>query len=338
VLGKRQLASVDASKPDAAIQTCASACDTASQCQGFDFSIVYGNCTLYSTIEKKSPLAGYISGTRVKQQVALATPAKPVEASDAVRPGSVFRDCPECPEMVVVPGGEFMMGSPWGEDGRRDNEGPQHKVTIAKPFAVGKYEVTFAEWDACLGAGGCRHKPDDSGWGRGRRPVINVSWDDITKEYLPWLSRKTGKSYRLLSETEWEYAARAGTSTPFSMGPIITTDQANFDGMYTLAGGSTRGERRQKTIDVGSFKPNGFGLHDVHGNVWEWVEDCYNDGYAGTPADGSAVAAVAGCFRGLRGGSWSTGPQLLRSGYRFRLAPDIRYTFNGFRLARTLNP
>jgi uncharacterized caspase-like protein len=188
VLGKRQLASVDASKPDAAIQSCASACDAASQCQGFDFSIVYGNCTLYSTIEKKEPLAGYISGTRLKQQVALATPAKPVEAVDATRSGSAFRDCPECPEMVVVPAGEFMMGSPEGEQSRNKDESPQHKVMIGKPFAVGKFEVTFAEWDACVAAGGCTHRPDDT-WGRGKRPVIRVSWDDITKEYLPWLSQ-----------------------------------------------------------------------------------------------------------------------------------------------------
>jgi formylglycine-generating enzyme required for sulfatase activity len=122
------------------------------------------------------------------------------------------------------------------------------------------------------------------------------------------------------------------------MGPIVTTDQANFDGLYTLTGSSISGVRRQKTVDVGSFKPNAFGLHDLHGNAWEWVEDCYNDTYAGAPADGSAVAAVAGCFRVLRGGSWNTGPQLLRSGYRFRLTPDIRYTFNGFRLARALDP
>ena len=142
--------------------------------------------------------------------------------------------------MVVVPAGEFMMGSPAGEEGRSDDEGPQRKVTIAKPFAVGKFEVTFAEWDACVAAGGCKHKPDDQGWGRGKRPVINVSWDDITKEYLPWLSRKTGKTYRLLTEAEWEYAARAGTTTPFSTGQTITPEQANFNGNYTY-GGSAKG-------------------------------------------------------------------------------------------------
>jgi Sulfatase-modifying factor enzyme 1 len=237
VLGKRTLASVDASKPDAAIQTCASACDAAPQCLGFDFSIVYGNCSLYSKIEKKDPLAGYISGTRLKQ-VAPATPAKSAETSDPMRPGSVFRDCPDCPEMVVVPAGSFMMGSTDSERStfaylRISDEGPVHKVSIAKPFAVGTYEVTFAEWDACVSAGGCKYRPGDEGWGRGRRPVINVSWDDISKEYLPWLSRRAGEGYRLLTEAEWEYAARAGTTTLYATGATISTDQANYNGNWS---------------------------------------------------------------------------------------------------------
>ena len=130
--------------------------------------------------------------------------------------GDVIQDCDECPEMVVVPAGSFRMGSPPSEEGRFDNEGPMRRVTISEPFAVGKYEVTFAEWDACVSAGGCKgRKPDDEGWGRGARPVINVSWGDAWS-YALWLSRRTGKEYRLLSEAEWEYAARAGTSTRYS--------------------------------------------------------------------------------------------------------------------------
>jgi len=207
-----------------------------------------------------------------------------------LKPKDSFKDCPECPEMVVVPAGEFMMGSPSNEESRDNDEGPQRKVTIAKPFAVGSFEATFAEWDACVAAGGCKHKPEDQGWGRGTRPVIKVSWDDITKEFLPWLSRKSGKTYRLLTEAEWEYAARAGTTTPFSTGRTITPDQANFDGNYTY-GGSSKGAYRQKTVDAGSFKPNAFGLHDMHGNVWEWVQDCYKDSYSGAPVDGSASAS-----------------------------------------------
>jgi formylglycine-generating enzyme required for sulfatase activity len=151
------------------------------------------------------------------------------EAAEAAmpKPGETFRDCPDCPEMVVVPAGSFMMGSPASEANRQGDEGPQRTVKIGKPFAVGKFEVTFDEWDACVADGGCTQKPGDEGWGRGRRPVIYVSWYDA-QEYTGWLSRKTGKSYRLLTEAEWEYAARAGTSTPFSTGATITPDQATL--------------------------------------------------------------------------------------------------------------
>ena len=244
--------------------------------------------------------------------------------------------------MVVVPAGEFMMGSPNNEvgleDRHEDREGPQRKVTIASPFGAGKFEVTFAEWDACAAAGGgCKHKPEDKEWGRGRRPVIYVSWEDA-KEYVVWLSKKTGGTYRLLTEAEWEYAARAGTTTAFSTGRTITADQANFDGNYTY-GGSAKGVFRQQTIEVGSLsKPNAFGLHDMHGNVWEWVEDCWHDNYQGAPVNGSAWTTGDCGRRVLRGGSWGNLPGDLRSAYRNRYSPDIRYNVIGFRLARTLNP
>jgi formylglycine-generating enzyme required for sulfatase activity len=177
--------------------------------------------------------------------------------------------------MVALPGGTFLMGSPEGEEGRDADEGPQHEVTI-RSFAIGKYEVTFEEWDACVAAGGCNgYQPDDRGWGRGRRPVINVSWDDA-QAYMAWLAEATGKPYRLPSEAEWEYATRAGTTTRYAFGDEITEKEANF--------GGTVG----KTTEVGSYPANAWGLHDIHGNVVEWVEDIWHNSYQGAPADGSA--------------------------------------------------
>jgi len=247
-----------------------------------------------------------------------------------LKPGSGegFKDCPDCPEMVVVPAGAFTMGSPDSEKNRSDNEGPQRKVTIAKPFAVGKFEVTFAEWDACVADGGCKHQPDDERSGRGKRPVINVSWDDISREYLPWLKRKTGKDYRLLTEAEWEYAARAGTTTAYAFGKSITKRQAQFlEGSWRSA---------ERTVEVGSFEANAFGLHDMHGNVFEWVQDCYKDSYKGAPSDGSAATAGDCSLRVLRGGSWGGLPRRLRSACRLRGQPDLRDVNGGFRVARTL--
>jgi formylglycine-generating enzyme required for sulfatase activity len=244
----------------------------------------------------------------------------------AMKPGSVFRECPDCPEMVVVPAGVATIGSPEGEPGHEKDEAPQRNVMI-DAFALGKFEATFAEWDACVTAKACKHKPDDYGWGRGRRPVINTSWEDITREYLSWLSRKTGKVYRLPTEEEWEYAARAGTTTPFSTGKTITSDRANIDGNPIYDGGA-KGMARQKTSNVGSFAANAFGLHDMHGNVWELVEDCYRESY---------VSATKDChYRILRGGSWFLGAQYARSAIRLSNPPNVRANDIGFRVARTL--
>ena len=180
------------------------------------------------------------------------------------QPGTRIRDCEACPELVVVPAGSFMMGSPASEWGRFNNEGPQRRVTIAEPFAVGVYEVTFREWDACVSEGGCNgYRPDDLGWGRGGRPVINVSWGDA-RAYVKWLSQRTGKHYRLLSASEWEYVARAGTTGPFHTGSTISSDQANYDSSYTYASGQ-KGRYRGQTVQVGTFAPNAFGLHEVLG-------------------------------------------------------------------------
>jgi formylglycine-generating enzyme required for sulfatase activity len=263
------------------------------------------------------------------KQVSLTSSPKPLAADQerALKPGDTFKECDQCPEMVVLPAGEFTMGSPAGEEGRFDNEGPQRKVTIGAPFAVGKFEVTFAEWDACVAAAGCKHKPGDRGWGRGKRPAINVSWEDI-KDYFSWLARRTGKTYRLLTEAEWEYAARAGTTTPFSTGATITVEQANFfSGIDTY---------RKETIEVGALPPNAFDLHDMHGNVWEWVQDCFRESYAGAGSDGAAVADAAGCARVLRGGAWSNEARALRSASRHREVSHMRDADFGFRVARTL--
>ena len=257
---------------------------------------------------------------------------------EAMRPGRVFRDCPECPEMVVVPEGSFTMGSPISERFRSHDESPQHRITIQAPFAVGKFEVTLSEWDACVTAGGCNgHRPSEGGWGRGRRPAINVSWNDA-KAYVAWLSRQTEERYRLLSEAEWEYAARAGTAGPFYFGSTISTDQANYDGVYTYGSGR-RGVNRNMPTPVGSFPANGFGLHDMHGNVKEWVEDCWHKNYAGAPTNGSARRSLGDCTqRVLRGGAWNQTPVSLRSANRDRSSTGFRRINIGLRVARTLAP
>jgi formylglycine-generating enzyme required for sulfatase activity len=235
-----------------------------------------------------------------------------------------FRDCPGCPEMVVVPAGEFMMGSPKGETGRRDNEGPVHRVSVRQPFAIGKYEVTFREWNACVAAGGCgNYRPDDRGWGRGNRPVIEVSHKNA-KDYVAWLSRKTGKTYRLPSEAEWEYAARAGTKTPYYSGHSISQAVAHFHAP------------RDGTVPVGRYPPNAFGLHDMQGNVYEWVEDCWNGDYEGAPSDAS-VWLAGNCHRHpLRGGAYSNQAVHMRSSFRNRGTDNSTYRNSGFRVAMTL--
>ena len=300
----------------------------------------------FETFLKDHP-DGYFAGRAKTLLAALIPPPKPATASPSVqpavgvypethKPGDAFRDCTGCPEMVVVPAGSFMMGSPNAEVRRFDDEGPQYRVTISRPFAVGKYEVTFADWDACTADGGCKgYRPNDRGWGRGRRPVIDVSWHDA-RAFTQWLSGKTSKPYRLLTEAEWEYSARAGTQTPFSFGRTITPDQANYDGNYKYDGGP-KGRNLEKTAPVGSYPANAFGLNDMHGNVWEWVEDCYNDSYRGAPRGGGAWTSGNCSERVLRGGSWVNPPGILRSAYRNRYGTGYRISYGGFRVARTLD-
>ncbi len=249
-----------------------------------------------------------------------------VGAGCAQRPGEKFRDCNVCPQMVVLPAGSFLMGSLPSEEGRYENEGPMHEVTIEEAFAVGAYEVTFAEWDACAAEGGCGgYRPHDNGWGRGRRPVINVNWDDA-QEYVRWLSGKTGRKYRLLSEAEWEYAARAGSWTRYSYGDDIGP------------GHNYKGSGHGKTVLVESYGPNGFGLYNMHGNVCEWVQDCGHWSYHGAPKDGRVWEGGDCSHRSARGGSWKHYWALLRSASRRWNDAGLRYDDTGFRVARTLTP
>ena len=243
------------------------------------------------------------------------------------RERNVFGGKTETEYFARIPAGSFRMGDIQG--GGDSDERPVHRVRI-KAFLLGKTEVTFAQWDACVAAGGCRRKPDDEGWGRGNRPVINVSWEDITEQFIPWLNKTTGKRYRLPTEAEWEYAARAGSETKYSWGNSIGRNKANCDGCGSRWDDS-------KTAPVASFATNGFGLYDMHGNVWEWTQDCWNSSYRGAPSDGSAWLSGNCSRRVLRGGSWGFYPDNLRSANRDYNSTGFRSGNRGFRLARTLD-
>ena len=278
-------------------------------------------------------------------------------------PGERFRECEGCPWMVVVPGGSFDMGSPKSEAGRRDHEGPVHRVRIERPFAVGVYEVTRGEYSRFVSATG--YSSGDSCWAyeggewevrRGRdwrnpgyeqtdaHPVVCVNWDDA-KAYVGWLSKKTGEEYRLLSGSEWEYVARGGTETARYWGESETEQcgcangadrklKKQYSGWPFLAADWDDGHKY--TSPVGSYKKNQYGLYDVLGNVWEWVKDCWNDSYRGVPADGSAWKSRECDRRVLRGGSWLIAPWNLRSALRHRYVTGLRFNNAGFRVARTL--
>ena len=221
------------------------------------------------------------------------------------------------------------MGSPPHEVGRDNDEGPVHPVKMESPLAVGVHEVTFDEWDACANHGGCdRYHPSDRGWGRGDRPVVFVSWKDA-RAYAEWLSGKTGEGYRLLTESEWEYVARAGASTRYAWGDAPGSGKANCE-----VCGSRWDD--QRTAPVGSFSPNGFGVHDMHGNVAEWVEDCWSSDYADARRDGRARSVSTCPKRVLRGGAWNDDPRYLRSANRSRSDPGKRAPGFGFRVARSL--
>jgi formylglycine-generating enzyme required for sulfatase activity len=255
-----------------------------------------------------------------------------LDAERILKSGEAFRECTkDCPEMIVVPAGDFLMGSPVTEKGH-DDERAQHRVLITRRFAASKFEVTFADWDACVSAAGCPRagRATDAGWGRDKQPVIYVSWDDA-QQYAAWFSRMTGKTYRLLTEAEWEYAARAGTTTAYSWDDEIGKNNANCNGC------GSQWDNRQPA-PVGSFIPNAFGLYEMLGNVSEWVQDCYHGNYKGAPTDGSAWTEGECTRRVVRGGRWVNNPDLVRSASRDWGSTNNRSGSLGFRLGRTLAP
>jgi formylglycine-generating enzyme required for sulfatase activity len=260
----------------------------------------------------------------------VSTSALTTQAEQALKPGDTFKECASCPEMIVVPAGEFVMGSPATESGRYHNEGPQHKVTIARPFAVGRFEIMGDEWDACAAHGECMRALLVGGLPTvGRRPVFLLTWHE-TKQYVAWIAKLTGKPYRLLSEAEWEYAARAGSPERFSFGD----DEAKLSEYAWYFSG----EPKPMPEPVGTKKANAFGLHDMHGNVREWVEDCYHDNYNGAPSDGSAWTTGDCSRRVARSSYWLENPQVFRSAFRMGYVTENRYQFVGLRVGRTLAP
>ncbi|MEZ5824793.1 MAG: SUMF1/EgtB/PvdO family nonheme iron enzyme [Geminicoccaceae bacterium] len=263
---------------------------------------------------------------RIDEEVLIAPLSSPEEMVDVAKikaPGTRFRDCPECPEMVVLPGGTFRIGSPDDEKGRGRDEGPRKELEM-RSFAIGVYEVTFDEWTACVEDGGCEgYKPYDEGWGQGRLPVTNVNFGDA-EAYVAWLAKRTGERYRLPSEAEWEYAARGGTGSAYAFGTRIGSREANYG--YMLG----------RTVEVGSYAANAFGLFDMHGNVAEWVLDCWNDNYSGLSADGRPQSTGDCLTRPMRGGSARNSESLLRSAARVPVSADARFTYTGFRVMRPL--
>jgi formylglycine-generating enzyme required for sulfatase activity len=255
--------------------------------------------------------------------------AEVIDAAEAHTAGACFSDGPALPEMVVVPQGKFWMGADdEGDKFASSVEKPRHWVEIPRTIAVSRYPVTFEQWDAYADGNAETHRPDDRGWGRGRRPVVNVSWEDA-QEYVTWLSMSAGRAYRLLSEAEWEYCCRGGAGGVFSTGSTITVKDANF--LYM-----DYGDRPGlgAPVPVGSYRPNGFGLFDMHGNVCELVADSWHDNYRGAPTDGTAWGQTeATMWRVVRGGGWDALPRILRCPFRDWVHHTKRMDNLGFRVA-----
>ena len=307
-----------------------------------------------AALEERDAVAARMTPQQVAEAQTRAQTWQPIP-----QPGAVFRDCADCPEMVVVPAGSYMMGSPGSEAGRDDDEGPLHRVTISQPFAVGVYEVTRGEFGRFVGATG--YSTGDRCWtvengkvgersGRSwrnpgyrqgeREPVACVSWEDA-QAYVLWLSKETGKRYRLLSEAEWEYVARGGTSTAQYWGASETGQCRYANGADAGTGVESAVSCRDgyaRTAPVGQYEANGYGLYDVLGNVVEWTQDCWNANYEGAPSDGRAWESGECGGRALRGGSWINTPRFLRSAVRYKSTPGDRDDSYGFRVARTLTP
>jgi len=309
--------------------------------------------TVFKEVQLKRP-----TGTTVPSpscdgvEIAIATGER-----RCMRPGAgkteLFKDCANCPRLVVIPTGSFTMGSPQDEAERVSEREDQVRVSIAKPFAVGAFAVTRGEFAAFVVA--TNHKPDggcfiwtgtewkersDRSWRspgfaqNDRHPVTCVSWNDA-RAYVSWLSTKTGKTYSLLTEAEREYVTRAGTTTPFWWGGSISTKRANYNGNSAYARG-TKGAWRQKTLPVDNFSANAWGLYNVHGNLWDGTEDCWNESNSGNPADGNARTTGDCSLRVVRGGSWNYSPTYLRAAFRYWNENGNRNSGQGFRVARKL--
>lgn len=305
----------------------------------------------------------WVMGTQVRPHVLSA------EKLMGLQPGDMFRECAPtfaCPDMTVVAGGDFVMGSPARESGRLEREGPQQTVAVAR-FAIGRFEITHDEWEACIRyteTAGFRVAEDanplekvgcdrlgDQGYGRGRKPVINASWEDA-QGYIRWLNLMTSghraRPYRLLTEAEWEYAARAGAATAYPWGKdarrtcefanVMTVGTNEAYSSFVGDAPATCEDGHMETAPAGSFKPNAFGLSDMHGNVWEWVEDCYRPTLLDQPATGTPSLSGDCTKRVLRGGSWYVGPATLRSAFRLNYVTSGRHIDFGFRVARSLAP
>ncbi|UCH47634.1 MAG: SUMF1/EgtB/PvdO family nonheme iron enzyme [Betaproteobacteria bacterium] len=274
--------------------------------------------------------------------LALCLAAPSARGQDRQTPGSEFQDCPDCPVMVIIPPGRYGMPMPPIDQGRPFTEGENRLVNITEPFAVGKFEVTFDQWDACVADGKCA-AAEDEGWGKGKRPVINISWIQAYR-YTRWLSEKTGKNYRLPTEAEWEYSARAGAGRARFLG-IEPEEVCRYANVYDMTAEKELefgmemlpcDDGFDVTAPVGSFKPNAFGLHDMLGNVWEWTEDCQAVLWRNAPTDSSARVDGKCSERAYRGSSWlSHPPPYIQVGDRYRFL-GARYNDLGFRVARSL--
>jgi formylglycine-generating enzyme required for sulfatase activity len=285
------------------------------------------NAAEYRAYLDAYPNGRFASLARTREQEYRASPAAPAAVAAVAPPppaaqpaGAPQRDCTGCPELVAIPAGSFQMGS----NDLYEFEKPVHPVSV-RGFYLGAREVTFEEWDLCIDQGGCSYRPDDRGLGRGKRPVTDIHWNDANA-YLAWLSAKSGKSYRLPTEAEWEYAVRAGTATTYPWGQTLVKERANCLGCND--------QKRGSAVAAGQFPANAFGLYDMAGNAAEWVADCWSEHYRSAPRDGSAYS-IGGCReRVLRGGSFNNDPRYLRSAARFKYEADVRFYTNGFRVAR----
>ena len=299
--------------------------------------------TAKSPIEKSASDA--VSAPVVVPPVAKSPPtsiaASAPAAANVGQGGQIFRDCANCPVMVAIPAGSGLIGSPLSESGHESSEEPRRSIRFIRPFAVSRDSITFSEWDSCVAEGGCDNFiPGDMGWGRASQPLVLVSWNDA-KAYVAWLSKKTNETYRLLSESEWEYSARACRSAAcsewtFWFGDAINPDLANYDWRYSYAGGR-KAQAPLKPQPTNTFGPNTFGLFNMAGNVAQWVEDCWNSNLRDLPGDGSARMSGDCSAHVIRGGSWNDDPVNLRSAARKYDTVSAREPNIGFRVARELS-